>query len=228
MRVWVHQFGLLFWGDSLQTGGCGACFLSAASLCEGLCGDTSVSPVEGDIPRSLPGSRSSAWWAAPALSAPHHVGDETHSAPSLNRKTGDQRLRRRRKPNCRCCSLQPGPERSFSEGSACVSSSQRGSGDARGAKTSLTRVPGVGGEGRGWGMARDAEAELATPCCPCELGPVHLSPSQLPQKSAGGFRQAAGAAGRGASAFGGLCSSISWKYGVHPWHGAAPRPAAST
>lgn len=95
-----------------------------------------------------------------------------------DRKTGDQRLRRRRKPNYPCCFLQPGPERSFSEGCACVSSAQRGSGDARGAKNSLTWAPGAGGEGRGWGMAWDAEAELATPCCPCEPGPVHLSPSQ--------------------------------------------------
>ena len=150
-----------------------------------------------------------------------------------DRKTGDQRLRRRRKPNYPCCFLQPGPERSFSEGCACVSSSQRGSGDARGAKNSLTWAPGAGGEGRGWGMAWDAEAELATPCCPCEPGPVHLSPSQSipvhpssPQKSAGGFRQAAGAAGRGASALGGFCSSVPWKYGVHLWYRAAPRPAA--
>lgn len=40
------------------------------------------------------------------------------------------------------------------------------------------------------------DAELAPFRCPCEQGPVHLSPSQpnpASHKSAGGFRPAAGA-----------------------------------
>lgn len=108
----------------------------------------------------------------------------------------------------------------------CVSSSQRGRSGARGAKTSPTHVPGAGGEGCGWGMAWDAEGELAPPCCRCEPGPVPPSPLQsLPAPPEASRRIQAGCRGStgGLSSF---CTSILWKSGVHPWHCAAPGPAA--
>lgn len=210
----MHRFGLLFWGDLLQMGGCSTYFLSAASLCKGLCGDTSVPPLEGD-----------------SLGLALVPGGQLQ--PTLPCIMGRMRQENRgpkavEKEQTKFSLLFP-PAGTFAKGCGCVSFSQQGSGDARGAKTSPTWVPGVEGEGQGWCMARDAEAELATPCCPHELGPVPPSPSQLPQKkSAGDFRQAAGAAGQGASVLGGFFSSVPWKYGVDPWHSAAPRLAAST